>query len=154
MAEQFDRRTFERVFSDAHIIDIDFSEWDKKIALWALADHYEDWTHRCPVVVVEFHGILELACKMPPREFGLDAPNEHLQWNIDDFEIDEQSSNIRIRLFGSASSPSLTIECETITFRRASSDTLDQTFPGWNRPYSALARPSIDEISGQQRGRS
>ena len=29
MAGPVDRRLFEQVFSDAHVIDVDFSQWDK-----------------------------------------------------------------------------------------------------------------------------
>jgi hypothetical protein len=152
MSMKFDRATFEKVFSDAHVIDVDLSEWDKQVALWTLADHYEDWTHRCPIVVVEFRGVREFTCRMPPPEAALESPDEHLQWNVDDFELHVGEHSMRVRLFGSTYSPSLTVEFEAISFRSFPSELLDQSFPGWNRPYSALARPTIDKLADLARG--
>lgn len=144
MADKFDRETFERVFSDAHIVDIDFSEWDKKVSLWVLADHYEAWTQRRPLIVVDFLAVLEFAFKMPSADFALKSQKEHLQWNADDFEIEKLSSSIRVRLFGPKYAPSLTIECQAIVIRQAKADLLDQKFPGWNQPYSGFVRPGPD----------
>lgn len=147
MVEKFDRTTFERVFSDCQVIDVDFSEWDKRIVLWTLADHYENWNTRCPVVVVEFEAVREFVCQLPAADLELESPDAHLQWNIHDFEVQENRHSIRAHLFGLESSPILRIECALITFRKSSAELLDSTFPRWNRPYAGLARPGIERLA-------
>jgi hypothetical protein len=144
---KFDRNLLERVFSDAHVIDIDFSSWDKHISILVVSDHYEARSDRCSVLVIEFRNVRVFACSMPQPEMRLDEPERHLQWNVDDFEIQELNATIRLRLFGSPSSPILNVECEGIEIRPVSNRMLDETFPGWNRPFAGLVRQSIEDTA-------
>ena len=87
MSKKVDRNLLERIFSDAYVVDIDFSEWDKRICFLVLADRYEAWSDRSPAVLIEFYNVREFSCRMPQPEIGFDEPEKHLQWKIDDFEI-------------------------------------------------------------------
>ena len=69
MLRKFDHEIFLRVFSDARVIDVGFSEWTKQIAFWVLADHYEEWLGQpCPLVIIKFEEVCSFSCKMPPFE--------------------------------------------------------------------------------------
>lgn len=151
MPARFDRAAFERVFSDAHVVDVDLSKWDQLIAVWVLADHFDDWTDRCPLVVVEFRNARNFTIVFPQECVELDSPDHHVQWNIDDMTIREGPTTVTVDLFGSRTSPRLTIECESIEFRRVSHSLLDDQFPGWSRPYSPFARPGIEVIAKMRR---
>jgi len=146
MSKAIDRNLFESVFSDADVVDIDLSEWDKRLSLWVLADHWQDWQNRKPLVVVDFEGIIEFSCRFPQSECNLVGESAHLQWNIYDFDISESEVGVRVRLHGMKSSPILTIECSTIRFRQNPIEWLDRINPGWNRPQSGLARPGIAKL--------
>ena len=146
MTKRFDHETFRRVFSDAHVIDLDFSEWDKWISLWALADHYENWVSRCPCVVVEFQGVTEFSLRLPKHDLVPESPNEHLQWNIYEFAADDSGSALHFRFSGSPSSPVLQIECDSVNIRAVPIETLDAVCPGWSRPFAPFARPGIAEL--------
>ena len=143
MNNQFDRDTFERVFSDAHVIDIDLSRWDKRISFWVLADHYENWSHRCPLVVVDFVNVHEIHWKMP--ELRLEDDEHHLQWVIYSALIEETTS-LRFELSGSPSSPIFVIACESVEIRQMPIEIVDAVAPGWNRPYSGFARPNLERL--------
>lgn len=151
MANPFDVSEFKRIFSDAHVVDVDLSEWDKRICLWVLADHFENWTARCPLVVVEFGRVREFACRLPSAQHTLEAENRHVQWRIDDSKVEQTGAGLLVRLSGSVYSPVLTIECDSISFRADDIRLLDKLWPGWNQPYSALARPSIDKLVASRR---
>ena len=147
MSRKIDIKILGRVFSDAHVIDIDFSSWDKHVSLLVLSDHYEAWSDRCPVVLIELRNIREFAFRMPQAEIGWTNRRGTFQWKIDDFEIQELNSAIRLRLFGSPSSPVLNVECEGIEIRPIPARILDESFPGWNRPFAGLVRQSVENIA-------
>lgn len=150
---KLDRETLRRVFSDAHVVDVDLSAWDKYFSIWMLADHYENWTGRCPLVVVDFYEVRLLKYEMPVI-VQAGSRDWHLQWRIDDFCLREDEDTIHIELSGPVSSPALQIECRHIEVRPASAEMLDELSPGWNEPHAGLARPSIENLYRSRRGRN
>jgi len=142
------KETLARVFSDAHVLDFDLSKWDKLIAVWVLADHYKEWQDRCPLVVVDFHGIIDL--HMHFNNKNVDLPNDqHVQWIIYKSSIREKDNQIVVNLSGHLSSPHVDIVCRDITIREVSHTILDSLQPDWNKPFSPLARRSIEELIRQ-----
>jgi hypothetical protein len=141
-----DSATINRVFSDAHVIDVDLSEWDRRIGLWVLADHFRNWSHRCPVVVVEFEDVREFRMRMPSNKVVLDSPRQHIQWRFHDVDLQTTKDGIRITARGSDSSPVLTVECKTIEIREVDSKLLDKLNPGWNQPSSPFARGGVEKL--------
>ena len=85
---------FRQIFSEAHVVDIDLSAWDKYIALYVLAELAErPWSTadgRLPLFKVEFvrvrscHIAFNHLSHDPPIELG---PHEHVQWRIYDFAV-------------------------------------------------------------------
>jgi hypothetical protein len=139
---------FERVFSDAHVVDVDFSNWDLAVGLWVLADHFEDWKTRCPLVDVEFYDVRQFLLNIGDATRSIARPDRHVQWNIAESSLVERDSHLIIDLFGAQeSAPQLHIECGSVRFRRVDNTILDRLFPQWAAPYSGLARPGIDALS-------
>jgi hypothetical protein len=145
MGAPFDRQLFELIFSDAHVIDVDFSQWDQHVDLCVVADHTQVRTPpRLPLFLVEFWRVSKFALTLNHLEVQLDRPEQHFQWNIDDFRVDKAGQRLAISLFGGKTWPGLQIECADIRIRQLPNSILDNLFPGWNRPHSGLARPSIE----------
>ncbi len=148
MAGPVDRRLFEQVFSDAHVIDVDFSQWDKQVSLCVVADHVEVPTPpRLPLFLVEFLRVSKFFITFNHFEVEMEGSEKHFQWNIDEFKIRNIKNRTIISLSGGKTWPDLQIECQEIGFRQISHAVLDDIFPGWNRPYNGLARPGILALS-------
>lgn len=127
-----------RVFSDAHIVDIDMSQWDVKISIWVLADHYFAWSDRMPLVAVDFQGVAELSMSIP-RLAPL-SDQRHYQWRIHDFVYSRPNELHSLKFWGIESSPIMTIVCEGIQIRLEDHAILDRLNPKWTQPYSGFAR--------------
>jgi hypothetical protein len=148
MAKPFDQRLFEQIFSDAHVIDVDFSQWDKLVSLCVVADHVEVPTpSRLPLFLVDFLQVSKFFLTLNHLKVGLEDAEKHFQWNIDDFKIQNSNKTIVISLFGGPTWPKLEIECQEIVFQHLSHAILDDLFPDWNAPYKGLARPGIQSLS-------
>ena len=111
-----ERRDFERIFSDAHVIDVDLSSWDKSIDLYVLADHMErvEGGSSLPLFAVHFRRARSFKLESnAPSVPGL-AADEHVQWRIDHFQVDEGDNEITISLSGFEASPRVEIVCEEV----------------------------------------
>lgn len=148
------KELFERIFSDAHVLDIDMSMWDKRIALYVIADHVgRVGGNRLPMFVVEFTRVHSFNIDFnhltynPPIDL---ASDEHVQWRIDHYDVKSTQNGIEIVLgtFNTSSSPQTVLVCEDIDIWELTYDDLDTLFPGWERPYSGFIRPGLDVMLG------
>lgn len=134
----------EQIFSDAHVVDVDLSEWDRRVSLLVIADHIE-WVdpQRLPVVLVHFLGARAIEIKFD--HFHLKLPEgQHVQWLVDDLSRETTESGFRLTLFQARSaSPSLRLEAAEIDVERVATADLDRAVPGWNRPGAPLVRLGI-----------
>ncbi len=145
------RDLFEVIFSDAHLVDIDLSGWDKRIALYVLADHAgRTVDNRLPLFIVEFYRVWHWDLRFnhllhdPPIVL---EPDEHVQWLLDDFFIEPDERGIRITLWGTSTSPRMTFLCEGVRIREMPLDVPDSLFPGWVRPSRGFIRPGLDALA-------
>jgi len=148
-----DRSLLRRILSDAHIIDVDWSEWDKLIRICALADNLEPPTDgRKQAVAIDFVGVTSISVAF--NHVGLMmAPHEHVQWRVDDFALETTSAGVRISFWGLSRSPKMDIVCQQIRVEPFSVSILDELFPDWDRPSRALARPSLEKLAATARRR-
>lgn len=151
MPKSFDQEILARVFSDADVVDVDFSEWDKQILLWVLADHWADWKLRKPLVAVTFKGVTQFSIELPPDELKVDDPESHLQWHLYESSVETFGEIIRLRVTGMPCAPKLTVDCRRIEFDEYPNHILDKINPGWNRPASGLARLGILKLAAKIR---
>jgi hypothetical protein len=152
MLSSSNKETLTRVFSDAHVLDVDLSRWDKSISIWLLSDHYKEWQDRCPLVVVDFLGVIDFHIRFNHEDVHL-PDTQHVQWNIYKSSILEKDNQISVDLSGHHSSPCVGVVCSGITIREASHAVLDNLQPDWNEPFSPLVRRSIEELSRRLRRR-
>lgn len=140
-----DRDRFMQIFSDAHVIDVDFSRWDEAIVLYVLADHAPRTAEgKKPLFAVEFHRVAHLQVDfLHLNEEPLEA-GEHFQWMIDDFSIHTTSTGLEVALWGLTNTPRIEIECAGVSIKAVPLHLLDKAFPGWAEPSRPLARPSIE----------
>jgi|GEM_PF-5709137 len=148
MHSTFDRQLFDQIFSDANVADLDFSIWDKSIALWVFADHVDVPTPaRLPLFMVEFIRVRRFCATFNHFAINVEGPDEHIQWNVDDFKLAITDQGLSIQLFSGKTSPRLEIDCDTVNIRRMDSTTIDRLFPGWSRPGRGFVRPGIDRLA-------
>jgi hypothetical protein len=145
-----ERRLFElieQIFSDAHVVDIDLSNWDKAIDIYMLADHLPRVERdRLPLVRMQFIGVRSLRLEISAASAVEMANNDHVQWRIDDFRIEEGSGDIMISLWGAEPSPRLEIVLQDLDVRPFPPTAFDDLFPGWTQPRRGLARPGPDAM--------
>jgi hypothetical protein len=140
------RDKFENVFRDAHIIDVDFSVWDKLCRFVVVArEETAEEGERLPIYNVDFHGVRSIDFAF--NHWGLALESGHFQWNVHDIVLDKEDCLLRIRLAGSRHLPLTEIVCADVLIEPLDISVLDQTFPGWSQPSSPLARPSIEALA-------
>ncbi len=136
-----ERMQFEGIFSDAHVVDVDLSRWDKSIDLYVLADHMGRVEgNRLPLFVVQFIEVRRLSFERSVANPEL-GPDEHVQWLIDDFRIEEAGDEVAISLWGHRASPRIELVCRDVDINPVELRVFDELFPGWNQPSRGLARP-------------
>jgi hypothetical protein len=133
-----DIELFARIFSDAQVVDIDMSQWDKKISFWIVSDHYREWQTRMPLLVIDFLSVTKFNIETNNSAVPMDA-EKHLQWTIYESSIDKKYNGYSVYLTGHTTSPRVTIECGKIEFKETSHTILDALQPGWNKPYAPFA---------------
>jgi len=153
LSRAFDRVLIDRVFSDADVIDVDFSEWDKQISLWVLADHWSDWRERKPLVAVRFKRVTHFSIEVPISAAISDDPESHLHWHVYESAVETIGEITRLRVEGLRSAPKLTVECRSIELEEHPIHLLDTINPEWSRPAAGLARLSILKMAQKSRGR-
>jgi len=136
-----ERDTITRIFSDALICDIDFSNWQNSISLIVLADHYKDWSDRIPVLEVVFFGIHDFSFQVPKEHF---TRKDKIQLNIDCVEIKGEDP-ISIKLSSLMESPVISILCEDIYFEELDIRMIDRFYKGWDNHSSGFIRKSVTE---------
>jgi hypothetical protein len=139
------------IFSDADIIDIDLSKWDESIGIYVIADHVKSPNPgRRAVVALDFRGVRRFDLSFSHHDFKQfplkTSWQKHLNWPVYRSKIiRDQISQITIS--GSEQFPTLTIYFEEVEIRSVDIKLLDKMNPGWGKPSSGLARPSIETLS-------
>ncbi len=144
--KNFDENLLLRVMSDAHVIDVDFSDWDKCVRFYVLADHMEPVAGELPLYVIEFEKPMAANFSFNHHKVNLDS-GLRFQWRIDEVDLNESSGLINVTFRCHNTQPRVEIVCDSIGLRQISIGILHRLFPGWNKPNSPLARPSIEKLS-------
>lgn len=143
MSREINRERLERAFSDADVVDVDFSEWGKRISLWVLADHWADWHDRKPLLAVRFEQVRNFSFVLPPSGVLLENHDSHPQWHIYESTVEMNDDVMNVVLEGSRCSPKLAIWCVRVEIDEFPIRLLDELNPGWNKSASGLARPGF-----------
>lgn len=140
-------KLFEVIFQEAHVIDFDFSHWDRRLRLVVVGGLVgENFSGQGPLHNVDFVGLREfhwLAGKDAPL---LTSGPEHLQWVIMESQIARSGEFHRFRLTGFGATPSLEIECRELQISELDPKVVDRVNPHWNRSSSPLARPGFEDL--------
>jgi len=138
------------VFSDADLIDVDFSLWDSVVSVYVVADHvpYPSQGKR-GLLAVRFGGVRRFDWSFRHHTFTkfpvkVDE-NQHLNWNIYRAQISRADVSA-LTLSGSEQFPVLRIEFEDVYFESVEHSTFADVNPDWSKPGSGLARPSIERL--------
>jgi hypothetical protein len=143
---------FLSIFRDAHVVDIDMSQWDRCIRLVVVAIEATAFpTKRLPVYIVELQQVSELVINFHhydrPTDFG------HYQWNIDTVRLEEVESGFRVQLSGSRLMPGCTILFADADIRLLDNSRLDRRFPGWSKAGAPFIRAGVEQQLEEDAGK-
>ncbi len=138
------------IFSDADIIDIDFSHWDESVDVYVMADHVP---HVVPgkrtLLAVRFRHVRRFDCSFCPHDFTKftlkTQSQKHLNWYI--YRIHLVKNEIsKVTLSGSEQFPILKIEFEDFDTENIDHSLFTEVNPDWAESSSGLARPGIKHL--------
>ncbi|MEL6338544.1 MAG: hypothetical protein AAFQ65_01415 [Myxococcota bacterium] len=129
---------FARVFSDAHILDLDFSLWDENLSVLLVADHFE--ASGPAVLVVTFRAVRHFSVVYNHHDIELE--NGHFQWLIHEAREHPPTHKGRrsTRLSGHHASPVTEIEFDDFEILEVDQSLLDRIAPGWREPGGPFVR--------------
>jgi hypothetical protein len=152
--EQRRFKVLEEILSDAQVVDVDLSSWDKAMDFYVLADHMpRTKSDRLPLYRITFIGVSRLQLDNTAATSLNLANGEHAQWRIHDFRIQGDSNQAAIEFWGTSPSPKVELTFEDLDIQPVALSTFDELFPGWTRPMSGLARPGPLDMAKQRRAR-
>jgi len=141
----------ERLFSEAHVIDVDFSRWYESIVLLVIAGHWrEPAGGRLPTLVVEF--VKPVRCDWDAvdsrkhcEQFGVTGS---VFWHIQQADVSKGSEGRTVvKLWGESGSPHMTVECTSIWISEVVPSVIDRAFPGFMRSIDAsFIRDNIKSV--------
>lgn len=133
----------EKIFRDAVIIDVDFTDWNDKIVLGVIAcsaSMVKSGKQR--VFLVEFYKTSQFQCSF--NHFATRRKMKvHFVWRIDKLRIvrNGRSSTLMFRYYPDF--PELHITFEKFKIIEVETKVLDKCFPGWASSGSGLASVTI-----------
>jgi len=138
------------VFSDADLIDIDFSTWDSLISVYVVADHVPSAIQgKRAIVAIRFSGVQRFDWSFHHHgftKFPLKTdPDQHLNWNIYRANI-SLGTICELTLSGSEQFPVLRIEFDDVYTELVDHSNFAEVNPDWFKAGSGLARPSIEQL--------
>ena len=152
------KQLVEVIFSDADIVDIDLSCWDKYITIIVIADHLKSSfsSNRRPVFNFKFHSVHEFKCNFYHNKDNAykDDLRKHYRWPVDRFEIKSENSVIHLELkSGYEVLPILNIAFEKLEVQEFDMKIIDKITPKWFEPNNPFARRSLEEIYQSLQGK-
>ena len=145
------------IFSDAILIDIDFSKWDKYISLIVLADHLNSsfFKRRKPVFKIIFNEVASINFDFNHYKNYIykNDPDKHYTWLIDRSKIRKIKGLKEIVLSQFGEKSTICIKFADYNVIEISPKILDGININWKQPFSPLARGSVEDIQKMNKKR-
>lgn len=140
-----------RAFSDADLIDIDFSRWDEDIELLVITDHVRSKKgYARSLIAFRFHGVREIKWAFHHHDFSKFPlkrnRNQHLNWNIYTSELVSEGKLYRLSLAGSEQFPRLELLFDDVQSEEVPHSFFAEVNPDWSRTDQGLGRPGIEVL--------
>lgn len=92
------------IFLDAHVLDLDFSRWDRSVKILVVATEMPpDGDGHLPVFIVDFLGVEEFTVRFSHLDRPLDEG--HYQWRADSFDLSMRGARYIWRSLGRSNFP-------------------------------------------------
>ncbi|MEO0461111.1 MAG: hypothetical protein AAF219_09715 [Myxococcota bacterium] len=129
---------FERIFSDALVIDIDFSLWDESVSMLVVADHFK--ASGPASLVLSFCRVRRFCSRF--NHYEVDFDDGHFQWRIDEIQplAPVNGGAHSFRFVDRDTMPVTEIEFDDVLIREVEHTFLDRVTPGWAEPGGPLVR--------------
>jgi hypothetical protein len=139
-----DVRLLSSIFRHAHIVDLDFSQWDKFVRIVASAHGLPRKNGRCPTFNIDFVDVADFRLFSGRR--GVSADDENA-WTVADCVVRASASRLQVALrTPNDPSPTAVIACTMLRITEVSDAVVDATSPDLDRSSGMLARPSLEEL--------
>jgi hypothetical protein len=145
-------KNLEVIFSDAYLIDIDFSQWDMNIGICVTADHYPSKDgKRGPILMLRFRRVWKMDFSFHHHDYFTKHPShwsgeKRFQWPIYKSEIKRDHIS-RLILSGAEQFPILITEFEDVDIEELDRSVLAKINPAWTETRAGLARPGLIELN-------
>ena len=141
------KRLLQVVFQEAHVVDIDFSQWGRFIRLVVSAGLVRDnFEGRGTLHCVDFIEPVNVNWSTGSWNFPLESTEQYYQWVIVELEVEKDEGLDTIRLSGVGPSPTMEVKCKSVVISEFDAAIVDAVNPSWNEPYGPLARPGFREL--------
>lgn len=140
---------FKRIFHEAHVVDIDFSKWDKFFRFVTVASAFPpEADGRYPSYQVDFCGVESFAWRSNHLDVELEE-GQHCQFTVMDYAIRRTSSGYAFYIFGRSPEPTIQIFFRGFRISKIPYAAIRTVATDDDTPYGPLARPSIEELSAR-----
>ncbi len=143
---RYTKKLLRAIFHEAHVVDFDFSQWDRRVRLVVIAWLGKTFPRHGPLHNVDFVGVKSLSWESRHLGIVLDAPEQHCQWDIMESKTRGCIGDYSVRLSGFGPTPELTIKCKDVAVSNSRFAVINRVNPGWGDPYKPLARPGLEEL--------
>jgi hypothetical protein len=145
-----DEEKFKDIFTLGKIIDIDLSQWDRRLRLVVIAMEETDLAENgyLPIYAVDFEKLSHLDMDI----FHLNGDVEgYYQWNATLKSIATENGAYVIQLSGIPELAGMKIVCSDVAVTPVKKSVIDAVCPGWDKPRSPLARAGILEMAARKK---
>jgi hypothetical protein len=139
------------IFREAHVVDIDFAQWDRALRLVVVAREVDDPGDPTRHAVFEIELTFVSAFEVTFQHLDDPVDEGHFQWVAYKLTRKREGDATRITFQGSPLMPITSIVYRGLDITRIDSRDLDRAFPGWARPGAPLLRAGVREILARPR---
>lgn len=131
---------------DAIVIDVDLSEWDRRIRFVCVHDA-DDLSSASEVSQVDFIRATTMSWNAAKPMGVRQTDDRHIRWVVWAVEAPEVDSGYRVQLRGSG--PEVQIECEDIDVTILAARSVAILNRSWFEPGQPFARPGIEALTAK-----
>ncbi len=140
------------IFSDALLIDIDFSKWNDSIDMYLIGPSEEGvLSNRLPVYLVSFKEVVNFSCSFNHHQAQKTDGIDNFQWRIHCFKNHKIDDLYTSTFWYFEDFPRVTVKYKYIKVSQVKAKNLDDLFPEWNKPFSGFIRTHTLEVGNEIR---
>ncbi|MSR64358.1 MAG: hypothetical protein EXS18_01080 [Verrucomicrobiae bacterium] len=140
------KRLLKSILRDAHIIDIDFSDWAKAVRICVIGPPREGIvTRQLPVYILEFQRVRNFCCSFSHYAAQRKYRVKRFLWRVDDWKWFRKKKMQVLELAYRSYFPKLSVEFKSYQVREIRGSRLRPIFKLWKDSGSSFVRGSLEK---------